>query len=59
MEKEIMNERYWIEHEESEKIKREEEAYKLFARSFMLNAIVGIFCIWVWGNVFELLKSKS
>lgn len=54
-----MNERYWTEHEESEKIKREEEAYKLFARSFMLNAIVGIFCIWVWGNVFELLKSKS
>lgn len=52
-----MNEKYWLEHEEREKINREEELDKLFARQYMFIAIVGIFCIWVWGNVFELLRS--
>lgn len=54
-----MNEKYWFEHEDREKIKREEESDKLFRRRFMLIAIVLAFDFWVWKSLFELLKSKS
>lgn len=54
-----MNEKYWIEHEEREKIKREEELDKLIRRQLMLIAIVLPFVFWVWKSLFELLKSKS
>lgn len=53
--KKKMNERYWIEHEEREKIKREEELDKLIRRQLMLIAIVLSFVFWVWKRLFELL----